>query len=275
MPRLYALAAFAAILICAGCQSGPLAARRTLVAPAPTAPAQLGRPLKPRQVRLTGAVATTEGRDPVIAGPDAPGLLQPTLQILGGVSVGLSEYAEISSRVGYATYGDAKPNAVGVAAIPERDQVGVSQIGAGLRLQLLPPEWPLSLSLGLSLDWHTTIQGAFDCGLCGESARAALIDKQVVRFMRQDGHLQLGLAPSEWLYVYGFGGLQTTLINRGFVADRQDTLKAAQIGYVGLGAELSLGALRAGWHLMLPQAPHPDVPSAPWVGLNLGVVIGG
>ncbi|MFN3202804.1 MAG: hypothetical protein ACE366_30710 [Bradymonadia bacterium] len=275
-----------------GCSAPATAIRRTLVAPAPAAPSQLGAPLKPGEVRLQGGIATESQQDMVFpegAEEGDPGTLTPTFQMQGSLAVGVTDYLEIAGRTTYGTYESARANVAGVQDIPAADRAGVARLGGSMRLHLTPKRGAVNISLGLGMDLSTVQQGVFLCDDCpntsdlalasSEDPRYRLVDKQVSRVLLQDAHLQLGGWVNDWLYIFGYGGVQSALLNVGFESDRttlhDDTLDAVAKPYLGAGLEGHIGQAVFTWSVMMPYPAHDAAPEGVWSVLRVGLAFGG
>lgn len=273
------------------CTTPQTAIRRSLVSPAPRAPAQLGSRLQPGETRLHGGIAfEMEGPlpDPPQASGGDPGLMTPTLHMEGGLNMGMSEHMELGLRASYGRYLDARANVHGVLDLPALDQEDVLTLGAGLRLHMTPASSPIDISLGLGMDYTEVTLGVFLCDRCPPSGAAdfdddpdryRMVRKDVKGLLLMDAQLQAGAHVQPWLYAFGFAGGQEAPLNVGFESDitkLDDTsISLTSEGYYGGGAEIMVGdRATLTWLAFVPLDPHPAVRRGVWQVIRFGVVFG-
>jgi len=272
----------AVALALAGC-APETAIRRSAAIPGAHLPVRAGAALDEGQVRLAAhanAIRATRATYASLFPEEGdPGVLVPTLEL------GLSGYAgvlpelEIGAQVLYAHHRWLRPNTVGVLPFPTGREQGVLLGGVGLRYNA-PIDHP-ALRVGVVGELNVAaIQQAvyvFDASVDGY--RFERLDDDLFALPNVAVQVAWEVAPeAAWrLSPYLILGAQRGVTNVGFDANLANlddsTLEGFIIGYVGLGADLEVGALIVGAAFYFPFHGVALIDFGPSFALTLGATL--
>ena len=274
--------------------------RRTAFIPAPTAPARTGLPLEKGAIRFEGFANGINMGDTIYDGdwliedsPQVgdPGVLIPDLHLGASLYFGLPKGLELGFQLGYAAMDWSHRNATGVLPFPDDQQRDLFSGGLGARFTFPLKSEQLSLSILGQLDVTSVPQAVFVCvdqeACTSDQVSGDFEAMDIYRFERLDEEmfilpnfaLQLGWKVDPTFMPYLFLGLQTTVTNTGFEADRStlpdDKLEALMVGYVGIGVDADIEGFVVGGSFYFPFEGEERLDFGPSFAFKIGGRFGG